>query len=319
MKKITVMGGGTGTYTLLKGLKNYSIFPMAIVSMADSGGSSGQLRDEFGILPPGDLRRCLIALSEGETIWRELFEYKFNGEKEKNNLGNLIMTALTEIKGDIIKAIDEVSNILNITGKVIPVTIDNSQLCAKLENGEIIEGETNIDIPKHNADLKIISLYLKPESFAYKKAIEAIESSDIIVIGPGDLYSSLIPNFLVKDISEALQKTKAKIIYVPNIMTKYGETNNFKTKDFVEEIKKYLGKYPEVILCNNQRPSKDVELQYEKQNSFFVENNLEKDSQYQIIEGELLDESLLSEKNNKILPLIRHDSMKLARAVMEIK
>src|SRR3989339_881023 len=172
MRKITVIGGGTGTYTLLKGLKYYDVDLTAIVTTADSGGSSGQLRDEFGILPPGDLRRCLVALSQNRgDIWRQIFEYRFNGRHEKNNMGNLIITALNKITGDLPTAIEVASELLEVRGSVVPATLDNVHLVAELENGQVVHGETNIDIPKHNPELKIKRVFLEPKAFAYKKAI----------------------------------------------------------------------------------------------------------------------------------------------------
>src|SRR3989338_5323647 len=221
-KKITVIGGGTGTYNLLLGLKQYDVSLSAIVTTADSGGSSGQLRDEFGVLPPGDLRRCLIALSENRgDIWRKIFDYRFAGERE-NNMGNLIITALTKITGDFPTAIEVAAELLEVKGQVVPATLDDVHLNAELENGQVIYGETNIDIPKHNPELKIKRVFLEPKAFAYKKAIASIMDSDLVVIGPGDLYTSIIPNLLVEGLVAALKATNAKVIYVCNVMTKYG-------------------------------------------------------------------------------------------------
>jgi uncharacterized cofD-like protein len=307
-KKIVVIGGGTGTYNLLRGLKNYSVDLTAIVSMADSGGSSGVLRDEFGGLPPGDVRRSLVALSEDE-IWRDIFEYRFNGDREKHNLGNLILTALEDKYGNMASAIEKASKLLNVVGKVIPVTLDNSHLYAMLENNETIKGETNIDVPKHNPELKIKKVWLEPPSFIYKKAKEVIYNSDLIVICPGDLYTSIIPNLIVRGVSEAIRESNAKKIYTCNIMTKYGETNNFKASDFVSEIEKYLGCNLDYILLNNKKPEESMLERYREEKSEFVEPNLKEDSKRKIILDDFLSYTSFS----------RHDPLKIARTIMCIE
>jgi len=306
MKKITVIGGGTGSYTLLKGLKNYDLDIAGIVTTSDNGGSSGELRDEFGILPPGDIRQCLVALSDKGRLWRELFDYRFEGNKEKNNLGNLIMTALTKLHGDLPSAIKYASEILDVKGEVIPITLDKVHLCAELEDGQIIKGETNIDIPKHNPELKIKKVYLEPQAFAYKNAINRILDSDFIVIGPGDLYTSIIPNIIVEGIKEAINKTKAKVVYVCNVMTKYGETNNFNASDFLREVEKYLDKNVDYIILNSEEPKLEISEKYRKENSFFVKPDLEGDK---VKKSNLIGDDT---------PLFRHDSEKLVRNIMEI-
>lgn len=315
-RKIIVIGGGTGSYTLLKGLKYYDADLTAIVTTADSGGSSGQLRDEFGVLPPGDLRRCLVALSEKRgDIWRKIFEYRFNGHTENNNLGNLIITALTKITGDLPEAIEVVSELLETRGRVVPATLDSVHLCAELENGQKILGEANIDIPKHDPDLKIEKVYLEPRAFAYKQAIEAIIDSDLVVIGPGDLYTSIIPNLLVAGINQALKSTRAKVVYVCNLMTKYGETTNFSAKDFVQEVQKYSGDSLDAVLLNIRRPSPALAEAYALENSFFVEPNIWGDPSA-VIKVDLLEEQDEAYDNGHIRPLIRHDAGKLARVVV---
>ena len=316
MDRIATIGGGTGSYTLLRALKNYDLDLGAIVSASDNGKSSGELRDEFGILPPGDARRCLIALSEGEgqALWRRIFEYTFGGEREKHNLGNLIITALTDIyQGDTQSALDEVSRMLGVRGRVIYATLDNVHLCAELEDGEIIKGETNIDMPKHNPEKKIKRVYLNPEAFAYKKAIETIDEANLIVIGPGDLYTSIIPNLLVNGIPETIRGSKARKVYVCNVMTKNGETNNFGAIDFVKEFKKYLGDYPDIVLCNNNQPSKEILEKYSSEKSSFVEPNIEDNRDFKVIKEDLIDE-----ENAKKEGLIRHDSKKLGRLIRSL-
>ena len=197
MKKIVTIGGGTGSFTLLRGLKKYDIDLSAIVSMTDDGGSTGELRSELGVLPVGDVRRCLLAMAD-KDVWYELFTYKCGKELKNHRLGNVILTALEHIKGDLESAIEAAEEILNTKGKVFPVTLDDTRLYAELENGEIIKGETNIDIPKHDGKIPIKRIYTKPKAFAYYKTLRTIENANMIVIGPGDLYTSVVPNFLIE-------------------------------------------------------------------------------------------------------------------------
>ncbi|HLD28143.1 MAG TPA: gluconeogenesis factor YvcK family protein [Patescibacteria group bacterium] len=318
MRKITVIGGGTGTYTLLKGLKYYDVDLTAIVTTADSGGSSGQLRDEFGVLPPGDLRRCLVALSEKRgDVWRQIFEYRFNGEQEKNNLGNLIITALVKLTGDLPRAIDVVSDLLEVNGRVLPATLDNVHLCAKLEDGQIVVGESNIDIPKHNSKLKIREVYLEPQAHAYKDATKAIMNSDLVIMGPGDLYTSIIPNLLVEGIPQALKATSAKVYYVCNVMTKHGETSGFTAKDFILEIQKYSGHVLDGVICNSKEPSPELAEIYSQEQSYFVRPNVQGDSK-KVIKEDLIEENPEAYEKGKKRPLIRHDSKKLAKIIVTI-
>lgn len=312
-KNIVVIGGGTGCFTVLSGLKKYPVQLSAIVSMADSGGSTRILREEFGILPPGDVRKALIALSCSEKGLSNLFAYRFN---EGNGLsghsfGNLLITALERIKGSFEEAIEEAGKILNIKGEVIPVTLQNTNLYALLENGQIIEGETNIDVPKHDPNLRIKKVYLKPQAKANKRAKSAILKADLIVIGPGDLYTSVIPNLLVKGIPETIRKSKAKKVYICNLMTKLGETNNFKDLDFVKEIEKYLGgKFLDYVIFNNRKPSAARVAKYEKGGAVFVKCNREsfKGNRLKIIKGNFLRKK----------GFVRHDPNKLAKTLFKL-
>src|SRR3989344_2524685 len=216
-KHIAVIGGGTGSYTVLKGLKEEDLDLTACENVTGDGGSSGVLRDEFGILPPGDLRRCIAALSNSTEVMKNLFQYRFpDGSVNKHSMGNLIITALQDITQSDTKAIEEASRIFSVKGRVLPVTLTRSRLHATLEDGETIHGESNIDVPKHDGNLRIKEVYLDPIATAYPAAVEALSRSDIIVIGPGYLYSRIIPNLLVQGIPEAIQKSKARRVYVCN-------------------------------------------------------------------------------------------------------
>ncbi len=311
-KNIVVIGGGTGVYTVLSGLKKYPVNLSAIVTMADSGGSSRILREDFGILPPGDVRRALVALSRSEKLLADLFSYRFKkGGLAGHSFGNLLITALERIKGDFEKAIEEAGKILNIKGEVIPVTLGNTNLCAILENGQIIEGENNIDVPKHSPNLKIEKVYLKPQAKINPRARSTILKADLIIIGPGDLYTSIIPNLLVKSISQAIKKSKAKKVYICNLMTKLGETNNFTGSDFIKEVEKYLGgKFLDYVIFNNKRPPSARVVKYEKEGAVFVKCNKDnfKNKKIKVIKGDFLRKK----------GFIRHDPNKLTKTLLKI-
>ena len=225
-------------------------------------------------------------------------------------MGNLLLTALTQNLGSFEKAIEEAGKILNIKGRVIPSTLESVQLMAKLENGEVIKGETNIDIPEHDGNLKIKKIWLEPACEANPKAVKAILEADAIVIGPGDLFTSIIPNFLVKGISEACRESKAKKIYVCNIMTKFGETSGFSSKDFLNTLEKYLKDGIEYMLVNTKVPLAERIQTYEKEQAEFVKHTLDdfQDLSLTIVEQDLLRSS----------GFIRHDSDTLAQSIMNI-
>ena len=311
-KNIVVIGGGTGVYTVLSGLKKYPVYLSAVVSMADEGGSTRTLREEFGILPPGSVRPALISLSNSEKILSDLFNYRFEeGSLKGHNFGNLFITALTRITGSFESAIEETGKILRIHGRVIPSTLDCSRLCAKLENGEIVEGENNIDVPKHDGRLKIKELYFNSKCRPNRRAITAIKDADLIVIGPGDLFSSILPNLLFEETVRVMQKSRAKKVYVCNLMTKFGETNGFSAQDFVGKIEEYLGENAlDYVICNTKRPSRGRIIKYEKEKAEFVKcgkENLDK-KKFRIIEGDYLRKR----------GFIRHDPDKLAKTLIEI-
>jgi uncharacterized cofD-like protein len=242
--RIVVIGGGKGSYNVLRGLTRHSVQLTAIVSMADDGGSSGRLRDEFGHLPPGDARRCLLALSSGSSVaLQRLFEYRFDRGNGLygHSFGNLFLTALTEITGRTDLAIAEAGHLLATKGMVLPVTLFDSRLCAELDDGTLIRGETHIDIRDSNSPSRIKRIFLDPPAIANPAAMAAIQDADAIVIGPGDLYSSVLPNLIVSGIPSAIRNTSAARIYVCNLMTKPGETDDYRASDFVAEVQRYLG------------------------------------------------------------------------------
>lgn len=313
MKRVVVIGGGTGVFTVLSGLKEFPYHLSAIVSMADDGGSTGTLREEFGVLPPGDIRRALIALSNSDVMLSKLFNYRFEegNSLSGHSLGNLLITALERITGSFDLAIKEAVKILHVKGDVIPVTLENTRLCAELENGDIIHGETNIDVPKHNGKLRIKRIFLDPQVDANPDAVRAIERADAIILGPGDLYTSILPNLLVDHLVGHITKASAKKIYIVNVMTKFGETNSFRASDFVHEIESYLGKdsldfavvntaAPESSLLEKYQEEKDESVVYDKDNF--------SDIKAEVVTGDFL----------RTGQFVRHDSGKLALALASV-
>ena len=274
---IACIGGGTGLHTLLSGLKER--FPdakiSAIVSMMDSGGSTGKLRDEFGYLPPGDIRQSLVALSDAPNELRALMQHRFHAETSALHghvIGNLFLTALKDIHhGDEYAAIEAMEKILRIRGKVYPITLTNCHLVAKLENGNIVRGETNIDVPKHDPGLRIVGLALDPPAKLFEKTRTVLLNADYIIIGPGDLYTSLMPNLIVDDMVETLQQAKehgAKIIFITNTMTKNGETNGFTASSFLAAVQEVLnGVTIDAVIANIGTISPEQLLAYAAENA----------------------------------------------------
>lgn len=311
MKKIVVIGGGTGNNTVLRGLKKYDVDLKSIVSMFDNGGSTGILRDEFGILPPGDVRQCLVALSDDSNqILRKLFNYRFVQGDGLNghNFGNLFLTALSDITGSEYNAIKEAGIILGVRGRVLPVSLDNCHLYASLEDGTLIEGEKNISNPIKNLNIK--KIFLKPEANIFNKTKEAILNADLIVIGPGGLYYSVVPNLIVNGVVEAIKESKAKKVYVCNVMTKSGETTNFKVSDHVNAIENYLGKdVIDYVIINDKKLSFEMIEKYKEENAEQVIIDIENlIGDYKIILADTCSETLFA----------RHDPNKLAKIIMDI-
>lgn len=314
--KIVVIGGGTGSYTVLQGLKHYDYELTAVVSIVDDGGSSGRLRDEFGHLPPGDFRKCLLALSpsdqEGELL-RRLLEYRFDhGDGlSGHNFGNLLITAMTEITGNPLETIKAVSKLLNIDGKVLPVSTEDTRLVAVLEDGTIVHGETNVDIRTVNPDVAISSVYLDPPAHVHPETQQAILDADFIVLAPGDLYSSILPNLLVKGVPEAIERSRAEIIHVCNLMTKHGETDNFRASDFLSELTRALGSNTNIDYCLVDNTEYDNQLlkTYMEELSYPVLVDLDRSSNF----AKEIRVSRLSSAGN----LIRHDPTLLASEISQ--
>ncbi len=318
MKKVAVIGGGTGSFTVLSGLKKYNIDLSAIVSMADDGGSTGILRDELGVLPPGDVRQCLVALSDSSRLMRSLMNYRFeNGSLQGHSFGNLLLSALEKVTGSFEKAVEEVGKILSIKGKVIPVTIHEVRLNMILNSGKVLQGEKEVHL---STDIHkgYKSIYLEPFPQANPQAISEIMNADLVVFGPGGLYTSLIPNLLVDGVGKALRETKAKKVFIINLMNKNGQTPKFTVKDHLNEIKKFVGKDVfDYILVNNSEPPKELIEDYAEEGEM-VKNDLKND--VRVLEASLLSNELKEVQKGDTLKrnLIRHDSQKLANELMKI-
>jgi len=322
-QKIVVIGGGTGTFVALSGLKKYNVDLAAIITMMDSGGSSGKLRDELGVLPPGDVRQCLVALAKSSRLLREMFNYRFEeGGLKGHTFGNIFLSTLTKTTGSMKKAIEEVGKILRIQGRVIPVTYAKSDLCIELEDGTIIEGETHIDeVEVREKRGRIKRAFLKPKVEANPDAEIAIKDADAIIIGPGDLYTSIIPNLLVTGIQPAIKASKGKKIYVLNLMTKYGQTTRHTAKNHVEDLKQYIGENQlDAVLVNKKTPKKETLAWYKDFDEHQVEDDLSDKREFQVVRKNLIKDVVVDAEPADGLrrSIIRHDSEKLAKAIMEI-
>lgn len=327
-QKIVVIGGGTGTYTVLSGLKKYPpdvIDLTAIVTVADSGGSTGRLRDEFGYLPVGDFRMALVALaddSETSAILRNLFLHRFSKGKGLigHNFGNLFLVAMTDIAGSEEGAIELVSKVLRVRGKVLPISREKLTLVAKYDSGKIVRGEARIDEPEetHDGRERITTLYVEPDVRIANHAREAIQNADVIILGPGDLYTSTLATLVVPGTKEVVCSSRARIFYVTNLMTKYGQTHNFTTRDHIEEIERYAGKKIDSIFINNIELPEDILGKYKLQQEFQVFDNLKEKEHCRIIRNDFLASEEVSHTSGDTLKrsLIRHDSIKLAREII---
>lgn len=307
--KIVAIGGGTGLSMLLRGIKKYTSNITAVVTVGDDGGSSGRLREDMGILPPGDIRNCIAALADDDDLITELFQYRFKkGEGlEGHSFGNLFLTALCAITGNMVKAVKESSKVLNIRGVVLPATLDDMKLAAKFEDGTIVKGESNIP----EVHKKIKQLFTEPENCqALPEVIEAILQADLIILGPGSLFTSVIPNLLVSGIVEAIEASHAKKIYVCNIMTQPGETDNYSVASHVNALLNHAGgkKIIDAVLVNNSLPD-NISEGYAKNGSIPVRLDMENIAPIGI---EVVSQKLIQENKQG---LVRHSSNRVARAV----
>lgn len=324
--KVVMIGGGTGSFTLLSVLKDYVQDITALVNMADDGGSTGVLRDELGVLPPGDVRQCLVALSRSSQQMRELFNYRFpEGTFEGHSFGNLFLTAVEKMSdGDFSKAVDVASQVLNIQGKVLPITLDDIHLKIKFSDGSIEKGEINIGHMDFKGKLRP-DLSLDPKGRINPGAKEAIESADIIVIAPGNLYGSIGPALIVDGVRGSLEKSGAKLVYICNLMTKSGQTDGFDVKDYADEIERLIG-VPRLdyVLYNNSQPKAALLNKYSAEKEFSVgwdEKRL-KSAHYKAIGGNFISDVIHHKDSSDTLKsentFIRHNAEAVAKQLMKI-
>lgn len=301
---------------ILEPLKNYSKYITSITSMVDNGGSTGQLREDFDVLPPGDIRRHILALSNAPEWKKELLSFRFgrelfDGGHRGHNFANVFIAGLEHVTKDYEKTLKIINEFMDVKGEALPATTHKTHLYALLENNDIIKGEDEIDVPKkHNPSLKIKKIFIDPEVEAYDKSLEAVSNADVIIIGPGDLYSSSLPCFLMKGMKEEIKRSKAKKVFVCNIMTKLGETNEFSVSDFSDEVEKYIGCELSHVIYNTKVPSLERIMNYKEKEPMtlnFVKMDMDKD----INENKFVGRNIIASKG----PL-HHDADKLIKIIL---
>ncbi len=308
--KIVVIGGGTGLGTILRGLKQLTAHLTAIVAVGDDGGSSGRLRREFGILPPGDIRSCLVAMANLEPLMERLMQYRFSGDSPLagHNFGNLFLAAMTDITGDFEAAIKESSKVLAVSGQVLPATLENVILKAELADGGFVYGESKISRSK----TPIRRLYIEPEnSRPVPEALNAIKEADVIIIGPGSLYTSIIPNLLVKEIADTIKKAPALKIYICNAMTQPGETDNYTASDHIKAIIDHSGEgLMDIVLVNTEPIPPETVERYKLEGGQPVLADFDK---IQSLGVTPLGAKIIAKSS-----VIRHDAAKLTRMIYQL-
>ncbi len=303
--KIVIIGGGTGLPVLLRGLKHYDVDITAVVTVADDGGSSGRLRDELHIPPPGDVRNVLAALSDVEPLIEDLFQHRFatgNG-LSGHSLGNLLLAAMTTITGDFVHAIREMSKVLNVRGKVLPAANQSVILHAEMVDGSIVTGESKI--PAHGEKIKRV--FLTPENVEpLQESVEEIEKADLIIVGPGSLYTSILPNLLVPKIGEAVCRAHAKKVYICNVMTQAGETLEYTASDHVKALYDHLGcRFMDTILVNEEDIPEEIAVRYKKEMATPVVYDIAALSKLGL---EIVHDKIIRYEDG----VIRHDTQKVA-------
>lgn len=310
-KKVVVIGGGTGMPVLLRGLKKEDIDLSAIVTVADDGGSSGRLRTEVEMPAPGDIRNVIAALSDVEPMLMNLFQHRFTkgNNLSGHSLGNLFLAAMTSITGDFYTGIKEISRVLNVRGNIYPIANQNMFLHAEYEDGEIVAGESNI--PKANKRIKRVFLEPNPV-YPLPDAVSAIEEADLVVIAPGSLYTSILPNLIVPEIVEAMENTKAKVVYVCNVMTQAGETNGYTASDHVQALMDHIGtSCIQAIVLHNKSIDENVQLVYAEENATPVRYDVDRlrSMGLEIIEGDIV-----IQRNQSL----RHNTDKVAKVLLSL-
>lgn len=312
--RIVAIGGGHGLSMLLKGLKQKTSNISAIVTVADDGGSSGRLREEMDIIAPGDLRNCLVALADKDTALEQLFQYRFGGEGELSghSLGNLFLAALIKEFGNAQNALEAASTVLNIRGKVMPATAERIRLLAKMSDGKEIEGESEIAAYGESRKTKILHMSMIPEApIAVGDALEAIRHADLITLGPGSLYTSVLPDLLVPEILQAIKESNAPCLYICNVMTQPGETEGYTVSDHVKALIEHVGKdVIDYVLVNNARPTREILKKYEEAGEFPVKIDEKQVEETGVI---MIKSNLLGEERGA-----SHNSLVLAENIIRI-
>ncbi|WP_342488660.1 YvcK family protein [Cytobacillus sp. FSL W7-1323] len=316
--RVVIIGGGTGLPVLLRGLKKYPLDLTAIVTVADDGGSSGRLREELNIPPPGDIRNVLAALSDVEPLVEEMFQHRFktSNELSGHSLGNLILAAMTSITGDFVHAIQEMSKVLNVNGRVLPAAEKSVVLHAEMEDGSIVSGESKIPY----SGKKIKKVFLTPEKVSpLSETIEAIRDADLIIIGPGSLYTSILPNLLVPSVGKEVCRSHAKKLYICNLMTQAGETLDYRASDHVQAIFDHMAEpCLDLILVNHEEIPEDIQERYEEERAkpVYYDRDRLVEQGLEVLQGEIvsLEKGAIRHNTNevakKIYQLIVNDIMK---------
>jgi len=309
--KVVVLGGGTGMPVLLQGLKKYQLDLTAVVTVADDGGSTGKIRDAINVPAPGDIRNVIAALANVDEDLHQLFQYRIEGESglAGHALGNLLLVATNEITGDFNVAVDKIARLFNVEASILPIVNESVTLHAEMEDGTVVSGESNIPIKNK----KIARVYLTPESVqANEKVVEAISEADLVVVSPGSLYTSILPNLIIKDVIDALVKTEAKTVYVCNVMTQRGETNDYTAADHLQAIYNHTkNDIIDTIIVQNKPIDPSILQVYEEEEARQVEIDREKLAQYnvKVIEEDIVDHSRT---------LIRHNYKKISQLLFEL-
>lgn len=313
---VVVIGGGTGAPVVLNSLKKYNVNLSAIVAVTDNGGHSGSLRNELNMLPPGDLRNCLLALSEADSGLKELLSYRFvDGSLAGTNMGNLFIAALVKTHGSFKSGFEEACRILKVKGNVIPATWDDTHICAVLSDESIVETEKEVD---KEDKLPIKKVFLKPDNVKpAQEALDAIKDADLLVMGPTSLYTSIMPVILIDGFVDAIRQSNAKKIFILNIVTQPGQTDGYTVSKHVQVLEKYLGKgILSHVIVNTGTPKEDVVKYYEEHNAFLSKDDSEKLKNINVIKADVIEDSI--ENKWSELGLIRHNPEKLGKVLIEL-
>lgn len=326
--KIAIIGGGTGSYTLASGLSSSKADVSMLMTMVDEGGSNRVIRDEFGLLPTSGIRQAIVALSKNKTVLRKLFTYRFHKGGEGlggMTFGNLFMAAMADIMGSQKEGIEETCKILQVEGKILPVSYDNVRLVAKYEDGTEVIGEDNIDAPHHKSGLKISSLETRPEAKIDDKARQAILDADLIILGPGDFYTNTVANLIVDGVVPALKQSKGKIMFIANLMDSPSEAPGYAISDFFNDLDKYmpLDRINYVLINNNLDFPKQALEAYENENAHPIKDDLESKidgTNAKIVRKDLLSKIIPEKVKGDVInrSMVRHDPEKLSRAILEL-